>query len=348
MFLCFFIAGRRVFMLLDTPVVCAMSSRTTRLLVTFTAAAIALAVTPSTAQSQTDCPDWASDRSTRTALSIDALTESSGLAWHPDRPDILWTHNDSGNRPRLFALGMKGEHRATVTLPDEVSNTDWEDISAGECPGEASGACVAVGDIGDNRSERDSVSVYWIRLPQPEQVDAAAKSDTETDVQAEVEATWRVTYEDGARNAEALFIDPDGDAIWIVEKALDGRAGVYRVAPTEPGGTDVEAAAERRATIDLDHFLPLGRTVTAAALGPDRRSVMLRTYLSVRTFRLDGNTSFDAWPEASSTNTPTPLMLQSEALTHVNGKTLAMTSEGTPSSLVTMALSAKCRPTTSP
>jgi len=320
-----------------------MASLTRRLSISFVAAALSLAVAPSAVQSQTDCPDWASDRSTRKSLSIDALTESSGLAWHPGRPDILWTHNDSGNRPRLFALGLDGEHRATVTLPDEVSNTDWEDISAGECPGEASGACVAVGDIGDNRSERDSVAVYWIRLPEAERVDAAGKSDAETDVQTDVEATWRVTYEDGARNAEALFIDPDREAIWIVEKALDGRAGVYRVAPTEPGGTDVETSAERRATIDLDHFLPLGRTVTAAALGPDERSVILRTYLSVRTFRLVGDTSFDAWPETSSTKTSTPLMLQSEALALVDGESLAMTSEGTPSSLVTMDLSPTCR-----
>ncbi len=321
-----------------------MVSLPRRLLVSFAAVAISLAAAPSAVHSQTDCPEWQTDQSERKTLSIDGLTESSGLAWHPDRADIVWTHNDSGNRPRLFALGLDGEHRATVSLPDEVSNKDWEDISAGECPGEASGACVAVGDIGDNRAERDSVAIYWIRLPEPEQLDG----ESTTDVETELESTWRVSYEDGARNAEALFIAPDGDAIWIVEKALDGRAGLYRVAPTEPERRDLETSAERMATIEIDHFLPPGRTVTAAALGPDRRSVMLRTYLSVRTFSLDGESPFEAWPEASTTKTATPLMVQSEALTLVDGKRIAMTSEGTPSSLVTMDLMPACRPSSSP
>ena len=52
--------------------------------------------------------------------------ELSGLVL--SRSGLLWTLNDSGGTPQVFALSRTGQLRAAVTLAG-ATNVDWEDIA---------------------------------------------------------------------------------------------------------------------------------------------------------------------------------------------------------------------------
>ena len=179
--------------------------------------------------------------------SLDGIPESSGLAVSRRTPGILWTHNDSGNAAVLFAIEPGGAIRARVQFP--IPTRDWEDISAGRC---ASGDCLYIADIGDNRSRRKQVEIY--RVPEPA-LDAAATATPEV---------FDAVYADGPHNAEAMFVI--GSDMFIITK---DRTGIlFRASAASPGGRIV---FERIGDLGVS-------TVTDAEASPDEKTVVVRTY----------------------------------------------------------------------
>ena len=51
--------------------------------------------------------------------------ETSGIAVSHRTPGMIWTHNDSGGEPVLFALNADGSLRGKVRV-EGVTNYDWE------------------------------------------------------------------------------------------------------------------------------------------------------------------------------------------------------------------------------
>jgi hypothetical protein len=54
------------------------------------------------------------------------VPEASGLAVGRRDPSVLWTHNDSGSEPVLFALDSSGIVHGRVRVP--IGEHDWEDL----------------------------------------------------------------------------------------------------------------------------------------------------------------------------------------------------------------------------
>ena len=61
----------------------------------------------------------------------EVLDETSGLAVGIRDPSRIWSHNDAGHEPRLYALDAAGALHATVEI--DQRNRDWEDIDRGRC-----------------------------------------------------------------------------------------------------------------------------------------------------------------------------------------------------------------------
>jgi hypothetical protein len=196
-----------------------------------------------------------------------AVHESSGLALS-GAGDALWTHNDSG-RPTLHLVGTDGTPRGEVRVTG-ARLTDWEDIAAGPCPG--GGRCLYVADIGDNQARRADVRLY--RVPEPRPGDAQS---------APAEALTAV-YPDGPRDAEAMFVLPDG-GVHVVSKGETGPIVLYRLPRTARPGTP--ARLERVAELAAG---PVDRRdrITGAAASPDGRWVVLRTLRSLAFYRAGG------------------------------------------------------------
>jgi len=104
------------------------------------------------------------------------VRESSGLVVSRAYPGVFWTHNDSGDEPRLYAMDSTAALIATIDVRGAGAR-DWEAMDVGVCPrgsAEVGGPltadpewCLYVADTGDNARRRESVTVYVIPEPSP-------------------------------------------------------------------------------------------------------------------------------------------------------------------------------------
>ena len=142
---------------------------------------------------------------------VQQVPEASGVAFSGRTPGVVWTHNDS-KKPIVYALSDKGALLGPVRVTGaEIVN--WEDIAVAPCP---RGSCLYIGDIGDNRASRASITIYRTPAPPP--------NANATD---QVEA-MHAKYPDRPRDAEALVVLPKGD-MFVITKGEDGPSYVYRV-----------------------------------------------------------------------------------------------------------------------
>ncbi len=161
-----------------------------------------------------------------------ALDELSGLTRSLATPQWLWAHNDSGDRARLFRIGLDGSAGGSAEVGDAVA-IDWEDIAAFRWQGQPA---LLIGDIGDNAGKRAAITLYAVQDP-------GAKGDR-------APLLWQLNlrYPDGARDAEGLAVDPVSGEILILSKR-ERPPVIYRIAM--PTGAPVA-----------------GRVLTLEKLGP--------------------------------------------------------------------------------
>ena len=191
------------------------------------------------------------------------LPEASGIASSPSGAVRYWAHNDSG-KAELIALDAAGKALGRVSITG-ASIDDWEAMGAGPC---GSAACLYIADIGDNEASRKDIIVYRVEPP------ASASGS------ARVKDVLRATYPDGAHDAEALLVGPDG-RIHVLTKGETGPIALYRFPRDLRDGVmrleRVGAPLNARKVGEADR-------VTDAAISQDGRWVALRTKTSVRIF----------------------------------------------------------------
>ena len=83
-----------------------------------------------------------------------AIVEASGLARSHYYDDRLWTLNDGGSSPALYAFFTDGRDAATVRLRG-ADNIDWEDLASFSLDGRH---WLFVGEVGDNAAGRSFVT----------------------------------------------------------------------------------------------------------------------------------------------------------------------------------------------
>jgi hypothetical protein len=190
------------------------------------------------------------------------IYESSGLALSRRHPAVLWTHNDSGDEPRLYAVGSEGRTLATLTLAG-VEARDWEALAAGR--DDRGRPALFVGDIGDNQGVWPEVSVY--RVPEPARLgDATVPA-----------VRYRLRYADGSRDAEALLIDPRSNRLYVATKDVAGGA-LYR-APSRLRTDQVNV---------LQRVAKIPPVVTDGAFTPNGRAFVLRDYQAAYVYAAPG------------------------------------------------------------
>lgn len=207
----------------------------------------------------------------RGAVGEPALLEASGLVASPAQEGVLWTHNDSGDSARLFALATDGRALGSYALP-HVEAVDIEDLAAGPCP-DLSGPCLYVADTGDNKLRREQLVVYAV--PEP-----LVAPDRPLARGAEAPFVWifPLTIPERA-NIEALVVLPDASAMLLFEKSVDERARVFRYAA--PWTPVLSATVEVVGELSIPSAVPALRQITGADVHPAGERVLLRTYSSV-------------------------------------------------------------------
>ncbi len=89
------------------------------------------------------------------------INESSGLACSTRDKHLLWTHNDSGHMPIIYAMSNKAKTLGTFYL-DGVESYDWEDMDAFIWQGKH---YLLIADTGDNYQMRFNYQLILIKEP---------------------------------------------------------------------------------------------------------------------------------------------------------------------------------------
>ena len=224
------------------------------------------------------------------------LNEASGLAASEYRPELLWTHNDSGDKPRLFLINQSAEIVAQYLLKG-AQNRDWEDIATGPGPDDGH-SYIYVGEIGDNRAIYDTKIIY--RLKEPKEGSSTEITDFDT---------IEFVYPDGKRDAESLLVDPLTKDLYVLSKRED-KIGIYLAA--YPQSTTEVITLEKLGAI------PFHNTV-AADISADGNEILLKTYGEIRYWQRKGRSVADTLLSASRSVEYTP---------EPQGESIAFTKDG--------------------
>ncbi|MEC8052142.1 MAG: hypothetical protein VX210_15220 [Myxococcota bacterium] len=194
------------------------------------------------------------------------ISESSGLAISRAHPDILWTHNDSGDTARFFASGLSGQARGIINLSNG-SAQDWEAMAIGPC---AQSTCLFIGDVGDNAAERSKITFLRLNEPTPtgagtSQIVAAQELDA--------------VYPDEPQNSEAIAVDPLTGDILVIEKSGAAKARAYRIpAAAWASRSDEPTTMTKLEDIDFATDTLLAGQVTGIDIAPSGSELYARTY----------------------------------------------------------------------
>lgn len=220
------------------------------------------------------------------------LIENSGATMSITQPGVIFTINDSGNEPILFAIDTTGADRGAWRVLG-ATNRDWEAIASGPCgatpasdPATTPQRCLYIADVGDNEAERRQVTLYRVREP---------RTDTTQGIGSIRAESLSFTYEDRRHDVEAMFVAPDGSVNLITKRPL--RTLVRRLRPALVFSVPAIAWGGGAATARRVDSLPAirpgsapNRVITDASLSLDGKLLAVRTYWQVYIFATDSAT----------------------------------------------------------
>lgn len=251
-------------------------------------------------------------------LNNEEINESSGVASSPSQTGVFYTHNDSGDSARFFRFSRSGKIDGTFSLKGAKA-LDWEDMAAAIVEGKG---YLYFGDIGDNAEDRANVVVH--RVAEPTAGGDQAISAFES---------YTIKYPDGPHNCEGMFVTTSGD-IWVVTKNVGGNSKVFVLSKPKGNGTYV---FRHVADLSVDTGGLGGKYVTGAAVSPDGKHVVVRTYTAALEFLVPAK--FDDWSKSKPSSVRTALEIQGEAICYSkNGKSLVTTSESAPCAVSIISL----------
>ncbi|MCF6507487.1 hypothetical protein E9549_08700 [Blastococcus sp. MG754426] len=251
----------------------------------------------------------------RCSITDPRLAELSGLV---DVGEQVLALNDGGEQVAVHGLDSSC---AVVDVRTAAADPfDPEDL------GVAPDGSVWVADIGDNGTVRPTVALHVL------QPDGTA-------------ALHRLTYPDGAHDAEALLLAPDGTP-YLVTKEVLGSSGVYRpAAALVDGGTvPLERVGTVNVTLTGTPGGPVGRAgqllVTGGAVAADGSALALRTYTDAYVWPLTGSDVLGALA-GEPVRVALPESPQGEAISFTaDGQALVVASEGLPSAVTVVPVPA--------
>ena len=194
------------------------------------------------------------------AVSINDISEASGLLASRQNPGVLWTHNDSGFRGSIFALSTNGTYLARHQTPNVYSG-DFEDIAFGPGPLPHFNY-IYLGDIGDNFLNRGSIRVF--RFPEPAAYPYQSNAPPLFTIPGAQEIT--LYYPDGPFNCEGMMVDPVSGNLFLATK-LTNSSRIYSATRAELDSGEATLTFIRETTF---------KSVSAADISADGSLIALR------------------------------------------------------------------------
>ena len=231
------------------------------------------------------------------------LHEVSGIAVSRTNPNILWAHEDHGNLNKMHLIGENALYLGYYWIWG-VSNRDWEDMCIGPGP-EENKSYIYLGDIGDNDAKYNEIFIHRFKEPNLKDSSKMNGEIQKTDI-----TSFIFKYPDGARDAEALMVDPRNKDLYILSKN-ENQTNMYCAAYKE--------YTNGQTMLDKIAILPFGE-ITAADISSDGNQIMLKTEKQIYFWnRNNGETILQAMKR-----TPVLIPYKKEA----KGEALAITPDG--------------------
>lgn len=235
---------------------------------------------------------------------------------------VLWTHNDSGGEPLVYAIDKTGKLLASFHVAG-AQLEDWEDIAIMDCPDpeRRNVDCLYIADTGDNTARRAFVTVYVVPEPDPTAVGNARVARTEP-------TSWiRIVYPDGARDVEAMTVSSEGE-IFFFTKGRSGPIQAYVVSQNavldHVWKSSAPATAQYVGALSFGPMRFLGRLVTGAAHAPNGTDIVLRTYTELHFYQRNASGQLEMSAEPCFFGAIEP---QGEAVDFLDETRVVLTSE---------------------
>ena len=260
------------------------------------------------------------------------MEELSGLAVSRTYPGIVWGHGDSGQPPVLWALDLErgelafppylakkfddGASWPGLTL-EGASNIDWEDLTT-------LNGWLYLGEFGNNGNARRDLGLWALPEPNPR---ATERQRPAFFLPFHYPEQQRFPAEAWVFDAEALFADPERNALYLITKhrnAGDVRrfipgAKLYRI-PLDGAGR----ASTALTLVDQHEEMT---AVTAAELSPSGAWLAVLTYRTLWLFPRPP--AGEQWLSGPAYSRPLPFLetRQAEALSWRDDTTLLLGNE---------------------
>ena len=271
------------------------------------------------------------------------IREASGVAVSRTTKDAVWMHNDSGDVPRLFLVGLNGTTLGIVNVKG-VTAMDWEDMCSFELDGES---WLLVGDIGDNGRVRgvtpspggrggispavrnangrlpNAATPCQLLLLKEPKVKLTGQANPDFESTVDVCRTVEFQFSDGPHDCESLAVDTVSRTILLVTKTSPFNSALYSLPLTLTKGKE-SLKAERIASLGVAF-------ATAMDISSDgRRLAIVNMFSGVMLTREDPKK--ESWAEASRgsiTVLTLPIRKQGESVCFTaDGNSLLLNSEG--------------------
>lgn len=198
------------------------------------------------------------------------LNEISGITPSYSNSNSFWVHNDSGGQSSIYLIDYKAQLKTTVDLED-IRLVDTEDIAMLKLNGSAH---ILLADIGNNLKDRDTLSLFLFKEP------TLDRGQSRYEVPKDQITEIKFRYKDKLRDAEALFIDPKDNTVYIISKR-DFKSTVFKLSLKD---------VRKEIVHELDPLIELPFTFTTGAdIRHDGRYIIVKNLTSVFLWkRIDG------------------------------------------------------------
>ena len=201
------------------------------------------------------------------------IDEASGISSSKNNSHLVWVHNDSGDLPKIYGVGMDGSHLGSLRLKGIIAR-DWEDMCVGPGP-QKNIDYLYVGDIGDNFSKFKKKKIHRFKEPIID-----LKVDLPFDLKIKDFDTIVFTYPDGNRDAEALMIDPITKDLYVLSKR-ESLVSIYRLPFPQSVSKVIEAEKVGSFEVSPEKSYRHSDQITAADISPDGKRIIIKTYYDI-------------------------------------------------------------------